>query len=164
MQYKLFQIPAHGSAELEEELNLFLRSHRIVSVQKSLQPIGDVFCWNFCVEYLQDGRTKESSRNPHGQLDYRELLSDEDFSFFSRLREVRKQQAHQEGVPVYTVATNSQLAQMVKNRAKTLSALKEIEGFGDGKANRYGQAFLEILLEMPESSHETSGESDFSNL
>lgn len=36
MQFKLFSIPATADAEAEEEPNRFLRSHRVVSVQKEL--------------------------------------------------------------------------------------------------------------------------------
>lgn len=37
MQYRVFAIPATGSEDLEEELNRFLRSHCVVTVQKSIE-------------------------------------------------------------------------------------------------------------------------------
>jgi hypothetical protein len=39
LQYKTFTIPALGPEEPESELNDFLRSRRVVSVQKSLDSV-----------------------------------------------------------------------------------------------------------------------------
>ena len=53
MQYYIRMIPASGSAELEEDLNQFLRSHRVVQEQKSLEAVQGAPCWCFCVEWLE---------------------------------------------------------------------------------------------------------------
>ncbi|MCP5535557.1 MAG: hypothetical protein H7A51_04885 [Akkermansiaceae bacterium] len=52
MQYEVFTIPAGGGEETEE-LNKFLRSHRVVSVDKHLVTEGGQPRWVFCVEYLE---------------------------------------------------------------------------------------------------------------
>ena len=46
-------------------------------------------------------------------MDYKEILKSEDFAVFARLRDLRKEIAQAEAVPVYTVFTNEQLAQLV---------------------------------------------------
>jgi superfamily II DNA helicase RecQ len=147
MQFKLFSISARGDAEAEEELNRFLRSHRAVSVEKELIHAGGTACWCFCVEYLfgspSDGRG--SPGGARGRVDYKELLSEEDFKVFVRLREVRKQLAAREAIPVYAVCTNGQLAEIVKARAATLADLKKVNGFGDAKAEKYGEALLAAI-------------------
>jgi hypothetical protein len=90
--------------------------------------------WSYCIDYL------ESSGAPHfltrespvrNKVDYRERLSPEDFAVFARLREIRKDIAQAEAVPVYTVFTNEQLARMVQARATTKAALERIAGVGD---------------------------------
>lgn len=60
----------------------------------------------------------------------------EEFQTFSRLRDWRKAVAEKEGVPVYLVLTNEQLAQMVQKITKVArkTGLKEIEGEGDAQA------------------------------
>lgn len=144
MQFRIFSIPATGSPDLEEELNLFLRSHRIVSTQKTLQPVDGVLRWCFCVEYL-DG-AKGSGGKPSGRterIDYKEVLPPEDFALFARLRDARKELASVEAIPVYTVCTNEQLAEMATKRPGTLAALKEIEGLGEAKVAKYGQRLLD---------------------
>jgi hypothetical protein len=61
MQFKLFSIPATGDDAAEEELNLFLRSHRAVSVQRELVQSGARASWCFCIELLAFVRRAEST-------------------------------------------------------------------------------------------------------
>lgn len=77
------------------------------------------------------------------------MLKPEEFEVFSRLREWRKGMAEQEGVPVYVVFTNEQLAEMVKKRVSTKAGLKEIEGVGDARVEKYGAAVLERMVFNP---------------
>lgn len=64
---------------------------------------------------------------------------------FARLRDVRKDIAQVEAVPVYTIFTNEQLAQMVQTRATTKAALEKIAGVGDARIEKYADRFLGIL-------------------
>ena len=161
MQYKLFCLLASGNAVLEEEMNLFIRTHRVVNTQKVFGNSGDSAFWYFCVEYIAEGSPAEtpqrSGRNP---IDYKDILSDEEFAVFVKLRDLRKRLAHQDGVPVYSVATNEQFAQMVQNRYRTISDLKKISGLGEGKLNKYGTFFLSILSELPNESDSQSDRND----
>jgi len=43
------------------------------------------------------------------------------------------------------VLTNEQLAQMVRKKANDLAALREIEGVGEAKVEKHGEALLKIL-------------------
>ena len=151
MQYKMFTIPSSGSSDQEEEMNRFLRSHRIVSVTKEFM---ESF-WCFCVEYVQDGKPSPEIERSAGRIDYRDVLSEEDFTYYARIRDLRKALACQNGVPVYTVCTNEQMAQMVQNRCTTQSALQKIPGFGESKIKNYSESFLTLLQEM---FHETDGQ------
>ena len=160
MQFKLFSIPATGDAEAEEELNRFLRSHRAVSVQKELVQGGQTAYWCFCVEYLLSSPSPEGKVGGRPRADYKEILSANDFAVFARLRDARKQLAATEAIPVYAVCTNEQLAEMAKARAATLSDLKKIDGFGDAKAEKFGETFLGVIREGNGPTNEASGKSD----
>lgn len=94
------------------------------------------------------------------RVDYKEVLSEEDFALFAKLREERKKLAAAEAVPVYAVCINEQMAEMAKNKPLTAAALKEINGFGEAKAGKYGEAFLNGLKprDNPEKSMETGNE------
>lgn len=146
MQFAFFSIPADGGAEILDELNLFLRAHRVVSVQKELTQRDVSPCWRLCVEYIEGPAISSRDAGRRGaRVDYREVLSEEDFAVFVRLREARKELAAVEGVPVYAVCTNEQLAEMARRRPATQVELKEIEGLGDAKAGKYGGAFLRAV-------------------
>ena len=76
------------------------------------------------------------------RIDYKEVLSPEDFELFSRLRELRKSIADVEGIPPYAVFTNEQLAEMARTKVKTKSDMSKINGIGDAKMKKYADRFL----------------------
>ena len=76
-------------------------------------------------------------------------LFQEDFSVYAKLRDLRKQIAQAEAVPVYTVFTNEQLAVMVQQCATSKSALAHIDGIGPTRIEKYGEAFLSLMRDRP---------------
>jgi superfamily II DNA helicase RecQ len=137
-------VPVSGGPSAENEMNAFLRAHRVLAVRKEFVAEGGNSFWTFCVEYLElPGGGAVSDGKP--KVDYREVLKPEEFEVFSRLREWRKGVAEKEGVPVYAVLTNEQLAQMVQKKVATMAALKQIEGVGEARLEKYGAALLQLL-------------------
>ena len=68
MQFKILAIPATGDHEAEEELNRFLRGHRVISVQKQLAQTGTSAYWCFCAEYLDGVKPNaDRSKGRHGR-------------------------------------------------------------------------------------------------
>ena len=131
-------------------MNAFLRSHRVLAVRKEFVSDGENSFWSFCVEYLESasaGMAPPGSKLP--KVDYKEVLKPEEFEVFSRLRDWRKGVAEKESVPVYVVFTNEQLAEMVKKKVSTKAGLKEIEGVGESRIEKYGDAVLERLVFNP---------------
>jgi superfamily II DNA helicase RecQ len=92
---------------------------------------------------------------PYG---YKAILPPEEFAVFSRLREVRKEMAQTEAVPVYTLFTNEQLAQMVQRRCQSRSDLAQIDGIGESKIDKYAERLLPLLLTLEARPDATSGE------
>jgi superfamily II DNA helicase RecQ len=162
VQYRVFAVPAVGSPDLEEELNRFLRSHRVISVQKTAEQVDGVLRWCFCVEYLEGVPAGSGSKQGGGsaRVDYKQVLSEDDFAIFARLRDVRKALAASEAAPVYSVCTNEQLAAMARERPVSLAQLREIDGFGQSKAAKYGSTFLQALNGNREGQDEASGKPD----
>ena len=116
MPFKFFTVPVRDDGNAAEELNSFLLSHRILAVDRRWVDQGTDSFWAICIDYLVgpgSSSPRSSSSKPRGK-DYKEILSPEDFSQFAVLRELRKELAQQEGVPVYTIFTNEQLAQIVQ--------------------------------------------------
>ena len=149
MQYKFFVIPIKSNDDAAEEMNRFLRAHRILAVEKRFMEGGENPCWSFCVEYLE-GATAAAPAKGGPKVDYKEILNEADFSLFSRLRDMRKSIAEKEVVPAYAIFTNEQLAQMVQSRVATKAALGAIAGVGDARIAKYGESFLNLLKEVCE--------------
>jgi superfamily II DNA helicase RecQ len=161
MQYKILSIPSTGDVDMEEALNRFLRGRRVVSVKKELVVQEGSSDWCFCIEYIDSpASTSSTSSQKRPKVDYKAILSEEEFALFAKLRDVRKELAAKEAVPVYAVCTNQQLAEMAKGRVSRLADLKKIEGFGEAKAEKYGQALLGALDVSGEEQNETSGAAD----
>jgi len=53
--------------------------------------------------------------------------------------------AAEEGVPVYAVCTNDQMAAIARTRPDSLAALRKIEGIGEAKAQKYGARFVSAI-------------------
>jgi superfamily II DNA helicase RecQ len=90
------------------------------------------------------------------KIDYREVLAPDVFALFAKLREFRKRLAQEEGVPIYTVFTNEQLAQIAKNRIVTKSGLEKVDGIGGARLSRYGDTLIRFLETQIGTSHEKS--------
>jgi superfamily II DNA helicase RecQ len=145
MQLKLFVLPIKNLEAAEAEMNGFLRGHRVLAVKKEFVADGENSFWSFCVEYLEGAGAGGLLPGGRPKIDYKEVLKPEEFEVFSRLREWRKAVAEKEGVPVYVVLTNEQLAQMVQKKVNSKTGLKEIEGVGDARVEKYGEVLVQLL-------------------
>ena len=80
------------------------------------------------------------------KVDYKEVLSEEDFAVYAKLRDLRKELAERYSVSVYSVFNNKQLAEMVQERITSKTALQKITGVGEARATKYGEPFLKIRM------------------
>ena len=142
MSYHLFQFPLPGSQDLAE-LNRFLGSHRVVSVQQYLVATPSGGLLTFVVQTTPGEEKAKAS--PSRKIDYKNELTPEAFAVFSRLRDERKRLAEAEGVPVYTLFTNEQLAEMVRRPIHSLADLGQIPGIGPARIQKHGASLLSIL-------------------
>ncbi len=99
MAYRVFTLPVHDPGAAETELNGFLASHRVLSVDRRFVEEGERSFWTFCVDFVDARRGSSSSSAAGGtwkrdRTDYREVLNAEDFAVFAKLREIRKAIAH----------------------------------------------------------------------
>lgn len=148
LQYKFFLINAKDPQETEDELNRFLRSVRVVNVTREFVSQGDNSYWSLLVEYLfhQSGNAGDNGGlKRRNRIDYKEVLSDDDFAIFVKLRDWRKKVAEEEAIPVYTIFTNEQLAQIVQNRVVEKAILQRISGVGEARVKKYGDDVITIM-------------------
>ncbi|MDG4596605.1 MAG: HRDC domain-containing protein [Candidatus Contendobacter sp.] len=146
MHLRFFTIPIHGGDAVAAELNRFLGAHRILTIDRSLVQDGANSAWALCVSFEPAADPSQPSKRG-GKVDYREVLNEQDFAVFARLRTLRKELADGEGIPAYAVLTNEQLAEIVQRRVQSAAALREIAGVGEARVEKYGEAFLRLLRE-----------------
>ena len=110
-------------------------------------------------DIARDERRKmELRRDPRLELDEAERKA------YDALRSWRAAKARQEGIPPYLIATNKQLAKMVKLKAAAKADLAKVEGVGEAKIKQHGEEILGILAghlqpapqERPEAEKEPS--------
>jgi len=68
-----------------------------------------------------------------------------DEALFEELRALRKQLANEQNVPAYVVFSDATLAEMAARRPATQAELLDVNGVGQAKLERYGDAFLEAI-------------------
>ncbi|MDI9338225.1 MAG: hypothetical protein QM539_07350 [Alphaproteobacteria bacterium] len=83
MQIKIFSIPINDSGIMQEELNTFLRTHKILDITQQLyqNPLNAYWCLS--IRYLDNFNSKTISQSK--KIDYREVLDEAIFKKFSTL-------------------------------------------------------------------------------
>jgi superfamily II DNA helicase RecQ len=148
MPFRIFLIPVLYSDEATEKLNAFIAGHRVAHIERKWIDQGTQSAYVFCVEYVLASPTRDGhprtqlSRN---RIDYKTILTPDEFTNFSLLRELRKELSQREGVPVFALFSNEQLAQMVQRRCSSKTDLLGIEGIGEAKVEKYAEKLLATL-------------------
>lgn len=130
-----------GGIEQEEQLNLFLRSHKVADVRKELvQADGGCF-WTFCITYIM-GALPPTTGDRKEKVDYKQVLDEPTFARFAKMREIRKLLATEDAVPAYSIFTDAELAEFAKMERLTLGEMKKVSGIGEKRLEKYGEKLL----------------------
>lgn len=72
LQVKFFSIPVKYEEDAEAELNAFLKSVRLITIQRELVCQENRFYWAVAVEYAEgDGKTAMKSGAAKKKIDYK---------------------------------------------------------------------------------------------
>ncbi len=150
MQIRLFTIPLGNAESDTEELNHFLRSHRVVDVGKQLVTAQATPCWTFCVTYMDGAASPEKTApgkegGKRERVDYRDVLEEHVFARFAVMRKVRKEMADRLALPPYVILTDAEMAEGAKLDPLTPQGMAKVDGIGKGKMEKYGMEFIEKL-------------------
>jgi ATP-dependent DNA helicase RecQ len=74
-----------------------------------------------------------------------EDLPEELRGLYRDLKRWRNDRARADGVPAYTIARNTQLAEICRKQPRSLAALREIEGFGEATCGKYGKELIALM-------------------
>ena len=153
MKLKFFLIPIDYCYEPEAELNRFLSCHKVISVDRHMVVRHDQPCWAICVEYTD---VSEATSDPKKKLvarsrvDYKTILSEKEFLLFSELRKLRKAISLEEGVPVYALFSNEQLATISQKQCSSRTDLEQIDGIGTAKLEKFSDRILQVINRLGE--------------
>lgn len=96
-------------------------------------------------------RAAASSRRPAVKA----MVSDEDAPLLSALKAKRRSFAEAAKVPAYVIFNDRTLIEMAESRPQSLDDMARIGGVGAKKLERYGAAFLEVIIGESELMHPT---------
>jgi len=85
--------------------------------------------------------SKKSKKEPSEPLEFEDKV-------FEALRALRKEIATKEGVPPYIVFSDKTLKELASYLPSTKEQMLQINGIGEVKFQKYGEAFLEALKEF----------------
>ena len=158
MQVRLFTLPAFAGNDSIEELNLFLRQVRVLEIQKEFVNSASGQYWAFCITYLPNiaGGNFVPHTDKREKIDYRNVLSENDFERFTVLRKIRKQLADEDAVPPFAVFTDAELAELARNEVLTPAVMRTVPGVGKKKIEKYGNQMCAVLetMSVTESNEE----------
>lgn len=157
MQIKIFNILASASEDEVAQINKFIRGNKVLDIDRHFYVGSDnVGRWSLLITYLPIQNNIVGEKVV--KVDYKELLSPEDFEKFVRLRAVRKQLADDDAVPAYAVFTDNELSQIAQMPAMDANLMRKISGIGSKRIEKYGRLICERYKMLTDG--EESGESN----
>ncbi len=91
-------------------------------------------------------KAKKARRDPGARSVERNGIAAPDESLWQALRETRLRIAREQGVPPYVIFHDATLQAMINERPQSLSEFGTISGVGERKLEKYGEAFLGVLM------------------
>ena len=113
-----------------------------VEVMRGERPIT-LYAW-------PERKTKKPRREARTALDAEDALP-VDRALFDQLRALRRQLAHERGLPPYLIFNDRTLAEMAARKPSTPEEFRRIKGVGDKKAADLGPLFLARIAELAPS-------------
>ena len=152
MQFKFFSMPASGCALVEDELNKFLRGHRVLKVDRCFCPDEGGY-WTLCVEYM-DGESLAPvpPANRRNQKDPTEDLTDEEKLRFKNYRAIRRDISAKNNIKAFLIFTDEELAAIAKLPVLD-SSVTSIDGVAPSRIKDYLHFFYttEPLAQEPDA-------------
>jgi superfamily II DNA helicase RecQ len=121
------------------DINAFCLNKKVIRTQvEFFQENGSAF-WSVFIEY-------ETILSPITKSDPEiKGLTEAGRLCYEKLRQWRKDTADKEGIPPFLIAKNTHLVEIVQKELSSLESLKQIDGFGKKKLEKYGKEITEII-------------------
>lgn len=120
-----------------ECLNKFLVANKVVSIEKQFYQKDGSPYWTVFIVYIHQG-VGNYSLDKREKVDYKTVLSEDEFIRFAKLRTIRKKIADGDAVPAYAVFTDAELAEISRSGEIVPSILSKVKGIGPRRVEKYG--------------------------
>lgn len=136
MPVKVFTLPFDHEIETfhDEDVNDFILKNAVQEISANSFSANEKFYWTLMIRY--------ETAHDTGQKEKTEELSKNQQQLLQKLFAFRKERAEKDGIPVFIVATNKQLKDVVLMKPRTVEQLKQINGFGKKKIQLYGPTII----------------------
>lgn len=150
-------IPVVSSSEAEEELNKFLRSHRVLETEQ--QFVSEKGYWAISVMYAdQDPFAEAPPGHRKEKTDFTVSMSEEEKGRYEMFKAIRRRLATERRVPAYLIFTNEELAILSRIPKLDDHTAKNIKGIAPSRLKD------NIAYFFASSHDEKGGVSDASDL
>lgn len=147
MQIQLFNIPFADDGARVQEMNNFLRTHKVLTIDKQCIVSGQDGFWSFCVTYIGDTQPVQEQKTQSSQtdkVDYQKELEPAAAAVYSQLRDIRKEMAAEYAVSTFVIFSNYELSEFAKiavqeGQQLTPQTMMKVRGVGKQKVSKYGQ-------------------------
>jgi ATP-dependent DNA helicase RecQ len=146
MPIRILTLPFSGEGEVfqDDPVQQFCVNKRVNRMETRFFCHSGRPYWTVAIHYdallpeAEVGFSKRKQEEEAGLDDAQKVL-------LQRLKEWRRQTAEQAGFPVYIIATNRQLADLVFQQCTTLDGLKNVKGFGSARIEKYGKGLTALV-------------------
>lgn len=147
MAYEIVTIPFNAVTKSfhSDDLNRFCLNKKVLNVNIEFFRDEKQAYWTVFIEY--DTTLENTGNEPRGLTDAGRLC-------YEKLREWRKVTAEKEGIPPFVIARNSHFVDIVNKEIHTLEGLKQINGFGRKKVEKYGNDIIGLVNAFFEKNNE----------
>jgi len=143
--FEFFSIAgASGNSEGMAELNKFISTNRIIKIDKLFD--SSLGCWLFCIEYIASaGGSSSGAFKRKEKIDYKSILSQEEYGRFIRWKTVRDVVAARINLKCYEVFYNEEIAELSKKSTVSIEDLKGLRTFDDAKITKMGEVLIDLF-------------------
>ena len=127
----------------EDEWNKVVSGREVLEVREHFFVHGNVP--HLALVVLLGGDSSPSTPKRRPENDPGTALPEHLQKLYRDLRRWRNDRAKQDGIPSYMILRNVQVAEICRRLPRSLAALKEVDGIGEGTCAKYGEDILGLI-------------------
>lgn len=124
-------ISGHGGLSITDKGRLFLKEKQTIELRKIPKKVS---------------ASTNSSSSSTTSISKSDLKTDEEKQLYKDLKSIRSEIARENNLPAYIIFHDKTLVEFASRMPQTLEEMLSINGVGEAKLDKYGQAFLDIIL------------------